>query len=77
MYGEVVLYSQNGCVKCKQLKMLLDKNNIKYIVNTSVDEMLALGFDRTPVLGVDGKYMYTEEAEKWIIKNKEKEIEKQ
>ncbi len=73
----VILYSQDGCMKCEQLKMLLDKNNIEYTVNTSVEEMLALGFDRTPMLSVDGKHMCLEEAEQWIINNKEKKNEKQ
>lgn len=73
----VILYSQDGCMKCKQLKMLLDKNNIEYSTNTSVEEMLSLGFNRTPVLSVGGKHMYLEESERWIINNKEKKHEEQ
>lgn len=73
----VVLYTKDGCMKCRQLKMLLDKNKIEYVTNTSVEEMIRLGFDRTPMLGVDGEYMGMEEAERWIINHKEKSDEKQ
>lgn len=47
--------------------MLLDKNNIKYVVNTSIEEMLALGFKKVPVLYVNGENMYFEEAKQWAV----------
>ena len=65
----IILYTQEGCLKCEALKTLLDKHNIKYTINKSIEEMLSLGFDRTPVLRVDDKCMYSDEAERWIINN--------
>lgn len=62
----IVLYS-TGCPRCVQLKMLLDNRNVNYTINTSVDEMLALGFDAAPMLAVDGSYMNYSEAVSWII----------
>lgn len=69
MNKNIVLYS-TGCTNCKQLKLLLTKNNIKFSENNSVDEMIKLGFDRVPVLCVDGLNMNFDEAKKWINNNK-------
>lgn len=66
----VTLYSRPGCIKCEQLKMLLDKNNIKYEINTSVDKMIQLGIEMTPVLCVGDKLLNVKEAEKWIVNYK-------
>lgn len=63
--AELILYS-TGCPKCGVLKKKLDKKGIKYQENTSVDEMLALGFKNVPVLDVDGNCMEFSEAIKWV-----------
>lgn len=68
MDKNVILYS-TGCPKCKELKALLDKRGVKYSENNSVDEMLALGFTKVPVLSVDGVNMDFSEAQKWLIEN--------
>lgn len=74
--GKIILYS-TGCVKCKELKMLLDKKSISYELCDSVDEMLKLGFDKVPVLYINGDYMDFEAAKKWINTTEENEHEKQ
>lgn len=63
--NNIILYS-TGCVKCKELKDLLNKFNIQYIENNSVDEMIKLGFDKVPMLGVNGSYMNFKDAKTWI-----------
>lgn len=63
--NEIILYSTD-CPNCKMLKLLLEKHGVAFIENKSVDEMIALGFDKVPVLKVDNKYMNYNEAKKWI-----------
>lgn len=60
------MYS-TGCIKCTQLKMLLDSFKVPYTVNDSVEDMLKLGFSKVPVLAVDGSFMDYSEARSWII----------
>ena len=57
----IVLYS-TGCPRCSILKKKLAEKNIKYIENTSVDDMLALGITEVPVLSIDGKLIQFGEA---------------
>lgn len=61
----IILYS-NGCARCETLKMMLNDSGIPYTENNSVDEMLRLGFTKTPMLGVDGYYLDYQSAKKWI-----------
>ena len=63
---EIILYS-TGCIKCTQLKMLLDSFGVPYTVNDSVEDMLKLGFSKVPVLAVNGSFMDYSEARNWII----------
>lgn len=63
---KIILYS-TGCPRCAQLKMLLDNHGVPYTLNTSVDEMLALGFQAVPVLAVNGSYLNYNEAKSWVI----------
>lgn len=63
---EIILYS-TGCIKCTQLKMLLDGFGVPYTVNDSVEDMLKLGFSKVPVLAVNGSFMDYSEARNWII----------
>ena len=67
MNKNVILYS-NGCPNCKMLKSLLDKENIEYEENNSIDDMFRLGIYTVPVLGIDGELYSFKEAKK-IIKN--------
>lgn len=71
--NRVILFS-TGCPNCKRLKLLLNKNNIHYVENNSIDEMLALGFSRVPVLSVDDINMDYNDAKKWIEENGKGEI---
>lgn len=57
----VVLYS-NNCPNCRILKEKLDKKGIEYSENTSVEEMISLGFTHVPMLKVDDKIMDFNEA---------------
>lgn len=64
---EVVLYS-TGCPSCRTLKQKLDDKSIKYTEKNSVDEMIALGIARVPVLQVNGK-MYEYNAALGVVQN--------
>lgn len=57
-----------GCRKCNILKEKLTKKNVDFDTHTDTDEMIALGFDRMPVLVVDGKAMNFDEAVAWLQK---------
>lgn len=72
-----ILYS-TGCVRCVELKAMLDAANIKYKVVSNVEEILSAGIDRVPVLQANRKRMDFKEAKEWILKQcEEKEDEKQ
>lgn len=68
----VVLYS-TGCPRCKVLKQKLDSNGISYMVNDSMDEMLALGITQVPILSVDGELLSFTKAIEWVNRNPTKE----
>ena len=61
----VTLYS-TGCPKCNVLKSKLNEKGVMYTENNSVDEMLSLGIEQVPVLGVDGKLLDFKSAVNWI-----------
>ena len=61
----VTLYS-TGCPKCNVLKSKLNEKGVMYTENNSVDEMLSLGIEQVPVLGVDGKLLDFKSAVSWI-----------
>ena len=68
MNKNVLLYS-NGCPNCNTLKNLLKKAGVPFEENNSIEEMIALGFTRTPVLCVDGVNLEYEAAKKWVAEN--------
>jgi len=68
MSKTILLYS-NGCVSCKNLKLMLQKAGIEYTENNNTEEMLALGISQIPVLSVDGELMSYEDAKKWVQSN--------
>lgn len=61
----ITLYS-TGCPKCKVLKKKLDEKGIEYMVNSSVEEMTALGITQVPVLCVNGKLLQFKQAVDWV-----------
>lgn len=61
----IILYS-TGCPKCKVLKKKLDEKGIEYMVNSSVEEMTALGITQVPVLCVNGKLLQFKQAVDWV-----------
>lgn len=62
-----VVYSTN-CPKCKVLESKLKEKNIPYEVNTSVEDMTALGIMEAPVLSVDGELLNFVSAIGWVNK---------
>lgn len=65
----VVLYS-TGCPKCGILKRKLDERGVVYETVSDVDEMLRLGINSAPYLGVDDKLMDFNQAVGWIMRGK-------
>lgn len=61
MNKKIILYS-TGCPNCKLLKEYMDKKDIIYEENNSVDDMVAKGFDHVPMLEVDGEIYDFNEA---------------
>lgn len=61
----VIVYS-TGCVNCKSLIAELDRNGIKYSIESDVGKMLAMGFTEVPVVDIDGHIMNKAEAIRWI-----------
>lgn len=65
MNDSVILYSTH-CPKCMVLKKKLTEKGISYTENTSVEEMLSLGINEVPVLGVNGELMDFSAAIAWL-----------
>ena len=63
--NEIILYS-TGCPKCKILESKLQSKGVYYTKNTSVDEMMQLGFTNVPILKVNGEYLDFGKSIKWI-----------
>lgn len=61
----IVLYSTH-CPRCTVLEKKLEAKGIKFEVETSVDDMLALGITQVPMLRVDGKLLNFAEANTWV-----------
>ncbi|MCM1214095.1 MAG: hypothetical protein NC548_06195 [Lachnospiraceae bacterium] len=57
----ITLYS-TGCPKCKVLKKKLDDKGIDYSVNSSVDDMVALGISQVPMLQIDEQMLNFRDA---------------
>lgn len=58
---KVVLYTI-GCPACNVLESKLQAKGIEYQKNESEDAIQKLGYDRAPLLSVDGKVMDFAEA---------------
>ena len=63
--SKIILYS-TGCPKCNVLKKKLSEQNIEFIENNNVEEMMKLNFINVPILEVDGEKMNFKEAVEWI-----------
>ena len=61
----IILYSTD-CPRCRILKKKLDMAGLEYIINTDVDQMLKMGFQEAPVLGVDNAFMNFTQANAWL-----------
>lgn len=61
----ITLYS-TGCPSCNVLKQKLDRKQIPYTENNSVDEMLRIGIMQAPVLIVDGEQLTFSQANEWV-----------
>lgn len=70
---EIILYS-TGCPRCKELKIMLDKNDIKYSINQDVQEMETLGFSTVPILKVNNEFLNYTQAVKWLMNNKRRDV---
>lgn len=64
----IILYS-NGCPKCRTLEQLLNKEHIKYAIDSDINHMIEHGIQAVPVLQIgDGKLLPFDEAIQWIRK---------
>ena len=70
---EIILYS-TGCPRCKELKIMLDKNGIKYSINQDVQEMKTLGFSTVPILKINNEFLNYTQAVKWLMNNKRRDV---
>jgi hypothetical protein len=61
----IILYSTD-CPRCRILKKKLDMAGLEYTINTDVDQMLKMGFQEAPVLGVDNAFMNCTQANAWL-----------
>lgn len=74
MDKSIVLYSTE-CNACNTLKLMLKSAGFEYAENNNIDEMLALGITKVPVLSVDGKLMSYNDAKKWVQSNNKGEAD--
>ena len=65
MEDRIVLYEQ-GCPRCKVLKMKMDQKKIKYETVNDIELMKAKGFMEAPKLEVNGMVMGFKEAMEWL-----------
>ena len=63
--SNIILFS-NGCPKCAVLKKKLLEQNIEFVENNNVEEMIKLNFENMPILEVNGVRMEFKEAVEWI-----------
>lgn len=61
----VTLYS-NGCPKCKVLKRKLEANNIKFVENNKVEELIPFGIKSLPALKFGDELMNFVAANNWV-----------
>lgn len=63
---EVIIYTLQNCGNCMMLKRLLERVNIKFIEETNVDSIVAMGIKNFPQLSVNGELMDFTKSCQWI-----------
>lgn len=66
----ITLYTID-CPKCKVLEKKLNNNNVPFITNKDIDQMISKGIQSTPVLEVNGNLLSFSDAIKWVDNYKE------
>lgn len=66
---KAILYSTH-CPCCEALEERLRQAEIKYIVVSNTDQILALGIAHVPVLEIDGRQMNYPAAIRWLNERK-------
>ena len=61
-----IIFYSTDCPRCRILKKKLDMAGLEYTINTDVDQMLKMGFQEAPVLGVDNAFMNFTQANTWL-----------
>lgn len=61
----ITMYS-TGCPRCLVLAQKLQNAGIDFELNTSVEEMTALGITQVPVLKIDDELLNFSEAIAWL-----------
>lgn len=67
---DIVIYTTDGCQKCRVLKQKMDDKSISYTESKSVDQiidkMLSMGIQQAPVLSVNGELFAFSQANEWV-----------
>ena len=61
--NKIIVFS-NGCPRCKILKEKLEANNIPFILEENLDEIIDSGFQTVPILKYNEEYYNGEIAHK-------------
>ena len=62
---KIILYTI-GCDKCDILKEKLESKDIEFTIFDNEEDLKSMGFDKFPVLEVDGTRMDYGDAVKWV-----------
>ena len=64
----ITLYTSDTCGICRMVKMKLEKKNIPYNNEKNVEDLIAAGIQRLPVLKLEDGRMITSVAEinNWV-----------
>lgn len=66
----IILYGAKSCPKCKVLKDLMQKKNIKFeYKEDAIEEVIALNLTSIPWLSVDGVLMDFSDSVKWVMRS--------
>lgn len=68
MDKSIVFYS-TGCPKCRILKKKLDEKGIQYEICSDEEQMIGLGLEEVPALGIKGRIYSFREAVEWLNHN--------
>lgn len=65
---DITLYTTH-CPKCKVLKSKMDAVELTYNICEDVEQMLSLGIQTAPALGINGEILDFGQAIKWLKEN--------